>query len=365
MTQLVTAAYLRREVAVNKVIPDIALVAAEMLCGPVHRYASRIVLDDARFTGDGDCPFQVILNDAPGRQRHVRGVVTLNGADYDTGKGSVEQHSCHQLPSAGPVTTGEWRTVDNTDGASPISQHFELSIEETTDISTELTESIEIKAGVSAEAGSDVAKVSATLETTLGISKDQVTDKSDAVSTTISFDSEVQPGHKTTTVITQEPGAIDCDVSIGAPVDYSDLRVSVTVPDGAADDWDALYRWLPGVYTNLKAELDRGLVQFAGATASMSFDSVDGFYRAAMGFDVRAADVRLRFSGVARAALARLSDSERRRIAFSGLQRTSTRKDTSYKAVDTSNVTNKEISDALAAPGLQVDDALGKLQAAG
>ena len=95
--QLITEAFLRRQLDI-KVTRDWALVIAEMFCGPTHKFPSRVLVSADKWADDRTVNFTVVLNDAPGVQRHFRGKIVFGGHDYDTGDGGVIEGKCHQLP---------------------------------------------------------------------------------------------------------------------------------------------------------------------------------------------------------------------------------------------------------------------------
>ena len=118
-------------------------------------------------------------------RRNVSGSsVDFEGPVYDTsGSGIFNSGPPHVLDD-GRVSTGEYTTVDNQT-SNPIEHEIEKTVEEAESSSISLSESIELKSGTTVEAGTDTAKVSETLEVTLGISKDSTSDHSSTVGETI------------------------------------------------------------------------------------------------------------------------------------------------------------------------------------
>ena len=151
--QLVTETWLRRQLDIS--IAKLWAIdphCAEALAGPAHRFTSRVVHVDAdTWDDDHQVHLTVILNDGPGRQRHLPMTFTFDGYDYDKASGSVTQGKCTQLPGAGVATTGEFTTVRNGTDAS-IEHKISKTVEESNSTSVSLDESVELSNKTTVEA---------------------------------------------------------------------------------------------------------------------------------------------------------------------------------------------------------------------
>ena len=102
------------------------------------------------------------------------------------------------------MSTGEYTTVDNQT-SNPIEHEIEKTVEESESSSISLAESLELKSGTTVEAGTDTAKVSQTLEVTLGISQESTEDHSTTVGETITDKLEVEPDEKLVVSYNESP----------------------------------------------------------------------------------------------------------------------------------------------------------------
>ena len=357
--QLITEEYLRRQLDI-KTAKLWALPLAEAMAGPVHRFPSRVISVQAQtWDRDRTVHLTVVLNDGGGRQRHIPMRFMFNGPNYDTGAGAVVLGACHRLPGAGVSTTGEFTSITNrTDSAD--THHVSKTVTESTSTSITLSESAEFTSGITVEAGSDVAKASASFSSTFGISKDQTSDHAVETSDTVE-DEIVVPGHRDYAItFTTDDAAVDCVVSIGAPGDWSDLRIWIGFPtelhksyyDGDADYWSQLHSDQPSIYTNLGLLLRGDALDDAKGGVWLTATQSDQVYRLLMGYDVRCPDCGgLRFTTAARAALVHMSDDATRWISFEGVRHQTTKKDASYTALDVTGQDGDCVSDTLSVSG--------------
>ena len=359
--QLVTETYLRRQLDL-RTAQTWALPLAEAMAGPVHRFPSRIVgVTAPTWDKDRTVELTVVLNDGPGSQRHIPMRFVFDGPDYDTGAGAVQQGACHQLPGAGVNTTGEFTTVEN-DTDSTDTHHISKTVTESTSSSVTLSESLELTSGVTIEAGTDAAKVSANLQSTFGISKDQTNDQAHETSDTVEDEIEVPGHHAYAIMFTTDDAGIDCLVHIGAPGDWNNPHVWIGIPDGVplADQppqprWSSIHSKFPAEYTNLGLLLQGDALQDGDGGVTIDLSQADQVYRLLMGFDVRCpACDGLRFTVAARASLVKMSDKQSRWVSFEGVRHTTTRKDASYKVIDVTGQDAECVSGALSRQGVSV-----------
>ena len=230
-TQLVTEDYLRRQLDI-KTAHLWGQVVAELLTGNLATddFGEHLAGTPAapRVTGvwaDTDWPdnrrvyVEFEITGQPYAHNWYRLAIDFKGPDYNTSGGSVTQGECRQRPGAGVATTGEFTTIENRLD-TPIEHQISKTVTETTASSISLTESLELSSGVTVEAGTDVAKVSATFESKFGISKTQTEDHSIETSVTVSDTAEVEPDQTAAFVYTTDDVAQDCVVHINATGDW-------------------------------------------------------------------------------------------------------------------------------------------------
>ena len=151
--------------------------------------------------------------------------VDFKAPAYDTAGSGIFKNGTPHVLTDGRVSTGEYTTVDNqTD--SPIEHEIEKTVEESESSSISLAESLELKSGTTVEAGTDTAKVSQTLEVTLGISQESTEDHSTTVGETITDKLEVDPDEKLVVSYNESRATVDQPVDIAAPIDWS--RITIT-----------------------------------------------------------------------------------------------------------------------------------------
>ena len=358
--QLITEQFLRRQLDI-KVTRDWALVIAEMFCGPTHKAPSRVLTSADTWDDDHTVKFTVVLNDAPGVQRHFRGEIVFGGPNYDTGAGDVLEGKCHRLPGGGQQSTGEYQTFDNVAGSQPLAVSKGFNVTESTASSITVSESLEMSSGTTIEAGEGVAKVSAELSTTFGISKDETNDQAYSEEKTLQLDFEVPVPRVIAIAGAVNNSAMDCEVKIGAPGDWASILVIISPPDSSefpGHYWDRLPDVQPTTYAN-QVRLMRGtLVDYRShGWARMTFDQSDAVYRAAMGYDVRNPyPGEMQYSAGARAALARMSDAKSRWISFEGVRHSTAGKDAEYKEIDVTGIDPDDVADVLGHAGTPVGE---------
>ena len=373
--QLVTEEYLRRQLDIS-IAQVWALPLAEMMAGPAHRFPTRITGVKAE-TWDRDrmVHLTVVMNDGPGRQRHIPMTFTFNGPNYDTDSGSVTTGTCTELPGAGVATTGEFTTIHNKTDAE-ITHQIDKTITESTATSISLSESLELSSGVTVEAGTDAAKVSANLQTTFGISKDKTTDHSVETSVTVMDTFTVSPGRDVAITFTTNDAAVNCDVSINAEGDWSDIRIWIGFPEElhklynakGHDYWGVLHSDKPVTYSNIGLVFKGDVLADNKGGAELTFTEGDQLYRLLKGFDVRCPDCKdLRFTPAAKANLERMADPSIRWVSFEGVRHETSKKDASYTALDVTGQDETCVADTLGTQGRQAAtldaDGDGKLDA--
>ena len=280
----------------------------------------------------------------PYRGNWYRIEIDFNGADYNTDGGSVTTGECRQRPGAGVATTGEFTTIEN-ELSTPIEHQISKTVTETTASHITLTESLELTSGVTVEAGTDVAKVSATLETKFGVSKEQTEDHSVETSVTVSDTAEVAPHETAAFVYTTDDVAQDCDVHINATGDWHAPVIRLPFLTGSK---------LPFAdYSNYHT-----LTQHCSVLKGneIHLTEADDLVRISLGYSVKCQQsASFSFSATAHAALETMQDSASRHISFDGTRHSVAKKDASYKAYDVTGQDQGCVSDALDDVGTPVD----------
>ena len=97
------------------------------------------------------------------------------------------------------------------------------------------------------------------MQTTFGISKDKTTDHSVETSVTVMDTFTIDPGKDVAITFTTDDAAVNCDVSINAEGDWSDIRIWIGFPEElhrlynakGHDYWGVLHSFKPVTYSNL------------------------------------------------------------------------------------------------------------------
>ena len=363
-TQLVTEDYLRRQLDI-RTAHLWGQVAAELLTGNLATadFGEHLVGTPAapRVTGawaDTDWPnnrrvyVEFEITGSPYRGNWYRLEIDFKGPDYNTAGGSVTQGECRQRPGAGVATTGEFTTIENRLD-TPIEHQISKTVTETTASSISLTESLELSSGVTVEAGTDVAKVSATFESKFGISKTQTEDHSVETSVTVSDTAEVEPDQTAAFVYTTDDVASDCDVHINATGDWH----APVIRFEFVGDHD---KHLPfSDYSNYRTLTSHCSVLDGN---QLRLTEADDLVRLALGYSVGCQQSAVfTFSAGAHAALERMQDADTRHVTFDGTRHVAAKKDASYKALDVTGQDPACVSDALDDEGTPI----GQLDADG
>ena len=365
--QLVTETWLRRQLDIS-IAKLWAIPIAEALAGPAHRFTSRVVDVDAdTWDDDHQVHLTVILNDGPGRQRHLPMTFTFGGYDYDKASGSVVQGKCTQLPGAGVSTTGEFTTVRNGTDAS-IEHKISKTVEESNSSSVSLDESVELSNKTTVEAGTDFGagsgSVSNEFSATFGIDKSSTEDHSKTTSVTVEDTINVSPDRTVAITFTTDDAAVDCDVDINAEGDWSSIKVEAEAPFDWQNrgrqwsSWSDAVKYVPTSYSNIQI-LRRGtaLGGYDHRTATIEFDQGDQVYRLLKGFDVRCPHCgELLFTVQAKGLIEQAGDPDSRWVVFDGTRHQTTKKDASYTAMDVTGLDEDCVRDALDDAGKLVSE---------
>ena len=357
--QLVTEEYLRRQLDI-KWAENSTLILCELMAGPVHRYPSRVTSQAQTWDVDRTVRTVCILNDAPGKQRHIAVDWAFAGHDYEADGGTVTVDSCHRLPGAGLQTTGEYQTFDNSGAID--SEHIKktFNVTESSSTSTSFAESVQLTSGVTIEAGTDVAKVSGTLSTELGFDKSTTQDHSTTTEKGLEIEFNVEGGAIESVAGGTNNSATDCAVTIDAVADWTTITATIGLPtplplEEQSTTWAELGAKEPTLYGNLQLVLRGDLL--VGDT--MTFDESDAMYRAAMGYDVRCPDCgAAHYSGAARRNSALLADKTFRHIGFEGLRHSTSDKDATYLRRDVTKLDRECVRETFGTKGTPITDDL-------
>lgn len=359
--QLVTEEYLRRQLDI-KVATLWALPLCEAMAGPAHAQTRIVGVTAQTWDKDKTVRLTCVMNDGPGQQRHIPMQIVFGGPNYDTTAGSVTEGTCHKLPGAGVNTTGEFTTIENhTDG---IDVHkISKTVTESTASSTTLTESLELKSGLTIEGGTPLGgKVAASLESTFGVSKESTEEHSKETSVTVEDEIEVPAQSTYVTIFTTDDSAIDCKVSINAEADWSDIKVTIEFPvelraafHKEGERWSDLCRVRPTPYANLCILLKGDGLDDGKGSAKIGFGQGDDVYRFFMGYDVRCpACAGLDLKTGARANMATMSDPKSRWVSFEGVRHSTTKSDASYKLYDVTGQDTACLAEKIGKPGVPI-----------
>ena len=299
---------------------------------------------------------RMTLRNSKGAFNYTRPLFTVKygGPIYDTDESGVFNKGQPHILDDGRVSTGEYTTVDNQT-SEPIEHEIEKTVEEAESSSISLTESLELKSGVTVEAGTDAAKVSATLESTFGISKtateDHSTTQGEAIKDTLQDDA----GEKLCISYNEARAVVDQPVNIASPLDWKQMTIT-THELVAASGPNSPYLYGPA---------NRHL--WGGSHGSSRWFHVDGwvaFGSFVRGFDLRAPGTRKWYQGHlssdARAALDLMEGTALRRLSFNGNRRSNNNKSASYAAYIVNGWDGDRIEAVFGKDGTPVD-ALDKL----
>ena len=357
-SQYVTESYLQKQVE-QKAALQIGRVMLDLAYGFGHNEAHVVgAYADPDYINNGR--INVLVRDREKRIVHGEIVfyttqrkwfsVDFEGPVYDTsGSGIFNSGPPHVLDD-GRVSTGEYTTVDNQT-SNPIEHEIEKTVEEAESSSISLSESIELKSGTTVEAGTDTAKVSETLEVTLGISKDSTSDHSSTVGETITDKLGVDPDEKLTVSYNESRATVDQPVDIASPLDFAKITITTrelqyasgpNSPYLYADQNDHLWDKKDGTFWTFHVD---GWVQFGSLVR---------------GYDVRAPFIKRwsegHVSADAREALAVMETTELRRVVFKGNRRSNNNKSASYGAYIVTGWPDQKVEDVFGKDGTPVDE---------
>ena len=235
----------------------------------------------------------------------------------------------HQLPGGGTEQTGEFTTVDNTQGTEPITHEIEKSATEESSSEVSFSESVELSNKTTIEAGTDTAKVSDELTETFGFSKEDVEGKSSSTTVTVRDSLVIPAGQKSVIVFT--------DNASGGRL--NDVDIAALGTDWTQIEWsgdDEFWRSSSGrTWVDVHPGHQPWTRRSAGGRQWLSF---------VHGYDLRAlhAAELLTPRYADRHQLARvatMAEHAVRQIAWEGTRRTADRsKDASYKVIDATGV---------------------------
>ena len=367
--QEITEAYAQKQI-VETTARDWATAMMWTLVGPNKStsYARLISVDSRTWDSDQRVVAHWLVNERAGVQRHLEMSFVFRGPVYDTGNGEVKIGKCHQLPDAGTKTTGEHTTIQNGT-SNPIQHHLEHTTEETKAQSVTLTETIKLTSGESLEAGAGGEKITLALSEEFGYDKAETEDSSSSKSRTISDDIEIDPrqGPETPTIVetiySLDDSATDCTIHIGAPLDWTDIRFDLGSYVAAQPvSWQRTHDLDPNAYGNLSLLLSGDILKDADTThAYMTFKTSDDVYRLFTGFNVGCARCRYlpaQFPSTAKAALARMSDSDSRFLSYDGLRHDTSSDSASYTALDVTDLDHECVARKVTTAGLPLEGLL-------
>ena len=361
--QLVTLSYLRQQVEVQRA-HDIGQVAVELSFGPGSWLISDTYPDDDWYR-NGIVHVEARQARSHGRFDTATFAITYGGWLYDTGGGGFTTSNCRSASLPSSTSTGEYQTYTNAAGTSDITIDDTHTVTESSSSSTTLDESVQVSASLTLEAGTDIAKASATLESTFGIDKSDTEDKASSTEVAVEVTGVVPQGRDERVAYTVAPSSTTCDVSMVGLVDWADLRV------GLVDSWcshldDGHGGAEPGWTTC-------GLIPEHSDTGSLDnrrildrsewvdgdvlkLTAIDDLLRIANGTTSRCVECAgLRLGARSKQALAVLSDPSARHVAWSGTQRSNAKRDAGYIFLDVSGLDADCLDVAFSERGLSVD----------
>ena len=345
----VTENYLRRGVAIATA-PQIAFIVGDELLGPLHNNSSHVTpADSSTWDKDKTIRLTYITDSFDGKhRRHLPLEIRFTEPSYATG-GAVNEHGCQTLPGTGTVSSGLYRTFDNTNGTDIIEEHFSEEIVETTERTTELSESITLGSSTTVEAGTSFgagnASISETISLELGISHSETDDMSTTVDRTLGFDTMAQIGQKDVIVITINEERLKCLVTINGIADWGRIEIigkRVREMDIGVD-WHNVCHHQPTSYSGwckFRAH-DSGFYIHKEDVVFAFDEGLDGLLRLS---DGNTTDVPPGFtfnlSDQAKASQLWLENGRNRWVTLHGSRTSASQKNASYKSIDASGVSS-------------------------
>ena len=355
---LVTEEYLRRAVAIDTAA-QVAYVMGDIALGPLHRFNSRIVATDAdHYDTDSTVTVTYVANDGSGLQRHARVTVKFDQPDYEAGVGSVTTSNCRTQPGSGDVTSGKFKTFDDTVGTGDLTVDYEASVTLENSRETSLTENLELSNSTTVEAGVDFGagsgSVSDTLSETFGISQTETDDTSTSKTETVHVSTVAQTGSKLVVVITEDNEALVCDVAINGVVDWGKITATVQSPAELPESWGDICADGPELYENVcyKHLADTDAFSTSGRDLTTSFEGVIDVLRLASGETVKLPPgTTFDLSDQAKTAVDWLETDTNRWLTLKAQRRSDSQANAGYRFVDATGVSEDCVSDTYGSPG--------------
>ena len=220
---------------------------------------------------------------------------------------------------------------------------------DTLDEAITLNESVEFSNSTTVEAGADIGGISGsasdTFSETLGIDKSKTSDHSTTTSRTVTTEWVVTPKSKSVAVFSSDRTVIDCDVSIGADLNWPGLTIRLgrgfqpltgeNDLHGRGSQWEGanpMSRFLTEV-------TDRGAISFPGG------GGVEDLWRLLKGFDVRGGSGlrNQKWTPAILDAIEGFAVPENRFLSFNGTRRTVSNDSASVTFIDVTGVSNGDI----------------------
>ena len=273
--------------------------------------------------------------------------VSLPNPIYDGG--DVKTGDCRTLPNSGVKQTGDYQIIDNTTGDDDVDRTLETTVSDTLDEAITLNESVEFSNSTTVEAGADIGGISGsasdTFSETLGIDKSKTSDHSTTTSRTVTTEWVVTPKSKSVAVFSSDRTVIDCDVSIGADLNWPGLEVRLGRGFQPLTSENDLHgRGAPWEGVNpmsrfLTAVTDRGAIAFPGG------GGVEDLWRLLKGFDVRGGSGlrNQKWTPAILDTIEGFADPANRFLSFNGTRRTVSNDSASVTFIDVTGVSNGDI----------------------
>ena len=361
--QLVTERFKRRALDLH-VMQTVDTVIAEGLGGETWHVVGSGLSEHWDRDATGWVTFRPPHYDGPA----FRATVTFAGPSYAPDGGSVTTGDCRELPG-GVQTTGEYIVRDN-ERSELLEVEIDHAVSETSSQTTSLEETLELDSGETFEAGASFpggeAKATISFEQHFGVVKGSVAEQSTEHSEAIKDTTSVTGYSEGTFAFTVNAGAMDCELTIDSTGDWTGLVITPPAGrpysssnwcDHGRDDPNHLAALYYGRGSNGTLLLNSDAVD--KSTCTIHLDSADGLVRLFLGYDVRCPHCSdISFSALGDRALDWFGKPESRHVSFDGRRRSSTHKDASYRAFDTTHLDDDCVRDILDDVGRLVTDDL-------
>ena len=274
--------------------------------------------------------------------------------------GDVKTGACRTLPNGGVKQTGDYQVVDNQGNNVPVSRTLETSVSDTLDESITLNESVEFSNSTTVEAGADIGGVSGsvsdTFTTTLGIEKSKTEDHSTTTTRTVTTEWEILANTKSIAVFSSDRTVIDCDVAIGASLNWPGLKLSL---GNGFQPLTGRNYWQQGDVWYGNNPFSAYLTDIADRHADLYFPGgggVEDVWRLLKGYDVRGGSGlrNERWPADISDAIETLADASFRFLAFNGTRRSVSNDSASVTFVDVTGETDDGIERRFGGAGLPI-----------